>query len=195
MVKSLLAIIVRAGVAFLVTVSLNLRAEAATLREEALAYRTQGYEAQRRGDFVVALAFYRKAAALDPAYPTPYNDMGTVLEQQGRLDEAERAYQEALLRKPDLLEAHANLAMLDERRGHTEEAIAHWTKRYQLGTPADPGTARAAERLTALGVSLASLGSRGGLVARYRLADEELSTHQQSREEYRAVTRQHGDWP
>ena len=173
----------------------NSVAHAATLREEAMSYRTQGYEAQRRGDKASALSFYQKAAALDPSYPTPLNDAGVLLEEGGRLDEAEQTYKKALELNPNYLEAHANLAMLYERLGKKESAIYHWMKRYQLGDPYDPWTARAEERLIALGVLKTYPGLKGRIYNRRRLVDAEFQSHDQSLEEFHAVTREHGDWP
>lgn len=168
---------------------------AATLREEALTYRMQGYEAQRRGDTTGALSLYQKAAALDPSYPTPLNDAGVILEDQGRLQEAEASYQKALELNPNYLEAHANLAMLYERMGQKEKAIYHWLKRYQLGDPYDPWTARAEERLVALGTLKTYPGMKGKIYTRRRIVDQVLEAHAQSLEEFKAVTEQHGDWP
>ena len=39
---------------------------------------------------------YKKASSLDPGYAAPYNDMGVVLEQLGRIGEAEKAYRRAV---------------------------------------------------------------------------------------------------
>jgi len=168
---------------------------AGTLREEAIGYRLQGYEAQRRGDAANALTFYQKAAALDASYPTPHNDIGVILEDQGRFEEAQQAYQQALALNPNYLEAHANLAMLYERIGQKEKAIYHWLKRYQLGDPYDPWTARAEERLVALGVLKTYPGLKGKLFSRQRLIGQEFQGHAQSSEEFRTVTEQYGEWP
>ena len=168
---------------------------AGTLREEAISYRVQGFEAQRRGDTANALSLYQKAAALDPAYPTPLNDMGVLLEGQGRLDDAAQAYQKALALNPNYLEAHANLAMLYERMGEKEKAIYHWLKRYQLGDPYDPWTARAEERLVGLGVLKSYPGMKGKIYTRRRLVGREFQAHAQSVEEFHSVTEEHGDWP
>lgn len=168
---------------------------ASSFREEAVSYRTQGYEAQRRGDDAGALAFYQKAAALDPTYPTPQNDIGVLKEKQGRLEEAEQAYRQALTISPNYLEAHANLAMLYERMGRKEKAIYHWLKRYQLGEAHDPWTARAEERLVALGVLKHYPGTKGKLYSRRRVIGQELQEQEQSLEEFRAVTTEHSDWP
>ena len=168
---------------------------AGTLREEAISYRVQGFEAQRRGDKASALSLYQKAAALDPAYPTPLNDIGVLLDEQGRLEEASQTYQKALSLNPNYLEAHANLAMLYERMGEKEKAIFHWLKRYQLGDPYDPWTARAEERLVALGVLKSYPGIKGKIYSRRRVVGRELQAQEQSLEEFRAVTEEHGDWP
>ena len=173
----------------------NLVVLAGTLREEAVGYRIQGYEAQRRGDAPRAMSLYQKAAELDPAYPTPHNDLGIVLEDQGRLEEATGAYRHALMLDPNYLEAHANLAMLYERMGQKEKAIYHWLKRYQLGDPYDPWTARAEERLVALGVLTTYPGIKGQIFTRRRVLSEEFQSKARSLEVFRAVTEEHGDWP
>ena len=170
-------------------------AVASGLREEAISYRIQGYEAQRRGDRANALSYYQKAAALDPTYPTPHNDAGVLLEEAGNLGEAEQAYLQALSLNPNYLEAHGNLAMLYERMGQKEKAIYHWMKRYQLGDPYDPWTARAEERLVALGVLKTYPGMKGKIYTRRRVVGKELQSQAQSLEEFHAQTEEHGDWP
>jgi tetratricopeptide (TPR) repeat protein len=184
-----------AGFAFLLSLISIAAPVDASLREEAASYRSRGYEAQRRGDRGEALADYQKAAALDPTYPTPHNDMGVLLEEQGRLEDAERAYLQALALNEQYLEPHANLAMLYERMGQREKAIYHWMKRYQLGDPYDPWTARAEERLLALGVLRSHPGLKGVLYGRRRLLDDEFGAQAKSREEFRTITETHGDWP
>ena len=188
------AVVFPIGVAFLLIIPKGI-AFAGTLREEAVGYRVQGFEAQRRGDVASALTFYQKAAALDPTYPTPRNDIGVLLEDQGRLQDAEQSYQKALELNPNYLEAHANLAMLYERMGQKEKAIVHWLKRYQLGDPYDPWTARAEERLVALGVLKDYPGMKGTMYTRRRVVGGELESQKKSLEEFHAVTEEHGDWP
>lgn len=168
---------------------------AGTLREEAISYRTQGYEAQRRGDSAGALTWYQKASALDPQYPTPFNDMGVLLDQMGRQEDAERSYKAALALNPNYLEAHANLAMLYERRGEREKAIYHWVKRYQLGDAYDPWTHRAEERLLALGVLQTHPGLKGKIYSRRKIMDDEYKAFDDSLREYRSLTEEHGNWP
>jgi tetratricopeptide (TPR) repeat protein len=166
---------------------------AVSLREEAVTYRIQGYEAQRRGDKAAARSLYQKAAQLDPAYPTPHNDVGVLLEQEGLLEEAEQSYKQALALNPAYPDAHANLAMLYERMGEKEKAVYHWMKRYQLGDAADPWTSKAEDRLVALG-ALSHPTWKGMIATRHRLVERELQSHAQSLEEFHTLTGQHGDW-
>lgn len=185
-----------ARLAFLFLVIPNTPVSAAgTLREEAVSYRQQGYETQQRGDYANALALYQKAAALDPAYPTPLNDMGILLEREGRLQEAEQAYKQALAANPNYVEVYANLAMLYERLGDREKAIYYWMKRYELGQPSEAGTARAEERLLALGILKSHPGLKGKLYSSQRIAAQEFEAYLRSAKEFRQVTGAHGDWP
>jgi tetratricopeptide (TPR) repeat protein len=179
--------------------------EGASLRDEATAYRAQGYEAQSRDDATAAVSWYQKAAELDPAYATPHNDLGVLFEAQGRWKEARRSYERALARRPDYAEAHGNLAMLYERMGRPEDAARHWFKRAEFGGPFDPGAARAEERLKALGLWSrpstepdGSVGSesRGGFREhhRRRVVAEAFAAHAKSLEMFRALTGADGTW-
>ena len=178
------------GLASLVIIPTH-SARASGLRDEAASYRMQGYESQQRGDQAGALSFYQKAAALDPSYPAPYNDAGVVLEQMGRLEDAKCSYEQALAVDPNYLEAHTNLALLTEHMGKPEDAIPHWLKRYQLGNPADPWTARAEERLVALGI----LEPHGLIGNRRAVVDHAFDANAKSLKEFQSVTEAHGDWP
>ena len=183
----------RAALAFLVIVPNLVAAE--PLRREAVSYRTKGYEAQQRGDLNEALSDYQKAAELDTSYPIPLNDAGVVLEGLGRLEDAEQAYLKALSINPNYLEPHANLGILYERMKQKDKAIYYWTKRYQLGDPSDAWTARAGERLVALGAMPPSEKQRMNIATRRHVADQELQNHAQSVKDYRAVTDSYGNWP
>ena len=168
---------------------------AAAFREQAVSYRVKGYEQQQQGDYLGASTWYQKAIALDSSYPTPHNDLGVVLELQGRMEEAEVAYEEALGLNPYYLEAHANLAMLYERMGGKEKGTYHWLKRYQLGDPGDAWTVRAEDRLVALGILKAHPGLGSRRYARRRIIEDALQLHEKSHEEFLAISEQYGDWP
>jgi len=168
---------------------------AAGLREEAVSYRIEGYEAHRRGDAIGAMTGYKKAAALDPAYATPHNDMGVIFEEQGQLEAAKEAYEKALLVNPNYLEAHANLAMLYERMGEKEKAIYHWLKRYQLGEPYDSWTIRAEDRLVALGVLQGHAGIQSRIYSKRRVLKAAFEANVKTLKEFEAVTEDTGLWP
>lgn len=76
------------------------------------------------GDPAAAEAHYR--AALDvAAHPTAAYDLGVALEDQGRSEEAARAYRRVIASEPDFLEAHYNLARILEKRGDQTGALRH----------------------------------------------------------------------
>ncbi len=164
------------------------------LRDQALAYRQEGYQQQQHGDLDAALASYEKAVEFDPAYATARVDVGVVLEQMGRPQDAQGAYESALVVDPDCLEAHSNLASLYEQLGQPEQAIAHWRKRYELGDAQDPWTVKAEERLAALGALKGFPGPKGLWFVRHKVVQHELEAHEQSLQDYRSLTEQGREW-
>ena len=163
--------------------------EPGLLREEALAYRKDGFDRQQRGDLDGALSAYQKAAALDSTYATPHNDLGVLFEQQGQLDMARDAYEESLRIDPAYGAAHANLALLYEKLGQKEKAIYHWLRRYQLGDPHDPWTIHAESRLIALGVLKSYPGLKAKIFSRRHAIEHEMTSHEQSMKDFHAVTK------
>ncbi|MDO8602625.1 MAG: tetratricopeptide repeat protein [Candidatus Omnitrophota bacterium] len=116
------------------------------------AYRIKGYDAQQRGDIDTAIEWYQKAANLMPDYAAPHNDLGILFETKGWLDRAEAEYEKAIAIDPNYKEVHTNLALLYERKGELEKAALHWMRRYKLGSPEDPWTQEAKNRLEKLGL-------------------------------------------
>ncbi len=76
------------------------------------------------GDSAAAAAQYRAALALGPHATAAY-DLGLVLEDLRRPDEATAMYREAIGIDPDLAEAHYNLARLLEAAGDSRGALRH----------------------------------------------------------------------
>ncbi len=67
--------------------------------------------------------FYLKAATLqDPAYHTPWGNLGLVYRVRGLMDYAESAYQHALILKPDNLTVLDNLQILFRKTGRYQAA-------------------------------------------------------------------------
>ncbi len=96
---------------------------------------------------------FARASALDPDDPYARNNLGTVLLQQGRLDEAIRFYREAIHRRPDYHKPYANLGVAWARKGRLGKAINLYRKALELN-PRDSST-----QLN-LGLALARTGKR-----------------------------------
>jgi Tfp pilus assembly protein PilF len=75
-------------------------------------------------------AFLRSLSVLDR--PLTRSNLGAVLELQGRLDEAERAYRQALGANPDLPEALANLGVLYAKRDRAAEALPLLRRAFRI---------------------------------------------------------------
>lgn len=77
----------------------------------------------QQGDLEIAERHYRLALASEAA-ALPWFNLGVVLEDQDRSDEAIAAYREALALDDSLGEAHLNVARLLDRRGRGAGASA-----------------------------------------------------------------------
>ena len=70
-----------------------------------------------------AISVYEKAIELNPEYYEAYNNLGTALKDQGKLDEAIDAYNKAISINPDYAEAYYNIGFTLQGQGKLEEAI------------------------------------------------------------------------
>jgi tetratricopeptide (TPR) repeat protein len=87
-----------------------------------------------RQDYAAAIAEYRKATAINPAFSQPYNQMGYAYRFQGQYGEAERAFQkyiELIPNDPNPYDSYAELLM---KMGRFEESI----KSYEKALSVDP---------------------------------------------------------
>jgi Tfp pilus assembly protein PilF len=80
------------------------------------------------------VANYRRALALAPNFVNAYNNLGTALEQQGRLDQAATQYRRMLELEPQNARAHYNLGNMLRAKTDYEAAIAHY-KQALAGKP------------------------------------------------------------
>lgn len=96
---------------------------------------------------------FARASALDPDDPYARNNLGTVLMQQGRIDEAIRFYRDAISKRPDYYKPYSNLGAAWARKGRSDKAINLYTKALELN-PRDPAT-----HLN-IGLALARTGKR-----------------------------------
>jgi protein O-mannosyl-transferase len=91
-----------------------------------------------------------------------YNNLGSALEIDGKIDEAISLYRKAIQINPTYFEAQFNLGLALATRGQQNEAIEHYRKAIQIG---GSGCFRA---LNSLGVSLAAQGHWDEAIENYR---------------------------
>src|SRR4030042_3825544 len=109
---------------------LVLFSEESIVKDEARAYREEGYRLQQMGDLSGALQYYQKAAQIDPHYAEVFNDLGVVYESMGDDTNALSMHKKVLEIAPDYTATYTNLAFLYERTGDIENATLYWKKRY-----------------------------------------------------------------
>jgi tetratricopeptide (TPR) repeat protein len=100
-----------------------------------------------------AIERYRAALSLDPGCAAAAANLGRLLHQQGRFDEAAEVYRDCLARAPDAL-VHFNFAVLLEDRGDPRGAV----RQYEAALRLDP---RFADGHYNLSLLHESLGERG----------------------------------
>lgn len=127
-------------------------AEIRTLQEKRAASNISGVDARllflearalaRQGEFARAAEIYQDMTVRFPELPEPWNNLAVLYAAQGRLDEARRALETALLNDPGYAEAKANLGdvhLMLAARAHREAA--------DMGAAGSADTARRANQL------------------------------------------------
>lgn len=79
-----------------------------------------------------AIAAFREAAILDSQSARSANGAGVALLGLGRIDEAKREFERAILLEPALLQAHNNLARICQQEGDLMTARSHFAKVMEL---------------------------------------------------------------
>ena len=79
-----------------------------------------------------AITLFEHTLAVTSNNSVIHNNLGVVLAQQGKTQEAIAHYTEALRIKPDYTDAHNNLGVALARQGKTQEAIAHYTEALRI---------------------------------------------------------------
>lgn len=78
----------------------------------------------RRGHSDAALGLIHQAICAMPGEPAPWNNLGNVLVELQRFDEATEAYEKCLALQPNFADALNNLATIHRRRGLLEQSEA-----------------------------------------------------------------------
>jgi tetratricopeptide (TPR) repeat protein len=120
---------------------------------------------QDRGDVAGAMACYRSALELRPAYTVAIVDLADLLQHSGRFAEAAAGYRRALEIEPNLPEVHNNLGNALRDGGRLDEALTSYRRALDI-KPAF------AEAHSNLGNALRRLGQYHEAAASYRRALE-----------------------
>ena len=97
-------------------------------------------------------ASYRKAMMLSPNSAEPYNALGSLKASEGKRTEAEQLYRQALQKRPSLLAARHNLALLlSADANRRQEAIELWRENLRQDPSHLPSRLSLAETLAAAG--------------------------------------------
>jgi Tfp pilus assembly protein PilF len=91
------------------------------------------------GDLSSAETAFKKAIDANNRNIEAYNQIGMLYRRQGRLDEAQFIYEEALRREPDNSNIHWNLGILYDRYlPNPRQALQHYQRYQQLTASDDP---------------------------------------------------------
>ena len=91
-----------------------------------------GMIAYHAGDLETAADLIGKAIAIHGTGTSYYVNLGTVLQAQGKLDEAVAQYRHALTLKPNLAEIHVNLGNVLLAQGELDESVACFERALAL---------------------------------------------------------------
>lgn len=83
-----------------------------------------GNKLRRAGQYARAAEAYEKARRIDPNFPRTYANLGAILIDQGKFDEAEKVLREGQARQKGVPEIVINLAIILDRRARYDEALA-----------------------------------------------------------------------
>lgn len=106
-----------------------------------LVQRAQSLEG--RGDPRAAAALYARWIIEAPEGNKHFAlfNYGGLLQNQGKVDEAQTAYESCIARQPDFAQPYINLGLLHEKRGRTTTALKTWLQLVELGqSPKPPAT-------------------------------------------------------
>lgn len=132
-------------------------------REDPIALFNQANLARSAGRLVDAERGYRDSLRIEPGFITAWNNLGTVLKDLRRTDEAMNCYRRALALKPDYAVAHNNLGVALTETGRHSEAAESCRRAIAL----EPGYFRAHYNL---GKALHEAGRFDEAMSSYRRA-------------------------
>jgi tetratricopeptide (TPR) repeat protein len=156
--------------------------DSVTLWEHAVAVTGDNYRAQTNLGFALAeagqptraIAAYREALRINPAYPNAHNYLGVALSRLGDHDQAAAAFEQALRLRPTFTEAHNNLGLSRAAQGRVEDAVNAFAEALRL----DPTFVPARNNLA---IAHASLGRYDRAIAEFERVVREQPRSAESR--------------
>ena len=91
-----------------------------------------GTLAAQQRDYQVAESFVRRAIEANSREASYHNNLGIILREAGRLEEALTSYRSAIELRPDYAEAYCNLGIALKELGRAEEAVPPLEKAIEL---------------------------------------------------------------
>jgi len=88
-------------------------------------YNDLGYLYAARGDFSSAIKYINHYMKLQPDEANPYDSKGEILRMAGRLDEAIKAFQTALIKWPQFTHSALSLADIYREKGDERQSLAY----------------------------------------------------------------------
>jgi tetratricopeptide (TPR) repeat protein len=134
-------------------------------QDEAVAHYNLGNAQADTGDLDGAIASYKNALELDPAYASAHYNLGNALKDTGDLDGAIASYKKALELDPKLAQVHYNLGNALKDKRDRDGAIACYKKALELDSKYAPAHNN-------LGIALGEKGDLDGAIACYQKALE-----------------------
>ena len=119
-----------------------------TYQNSAIVWNFLGCGQFKQGYPLLAESAHRRCIALDPEYAAGYSNLGNVLNQLGKFEEAEEAHKNSIELDPTDATLQNNLGALYDELGRYDEARKHFQKAFDL----DPNYASAEYNLA--GVNL-----------------------------------------
>ena len=113
---------------------------------------------QRNQDYRSEIAIWGDTVAKRPENPRAQYNLGCMLRQEGRMQEAMEHWEEALRLKPDYADAHYNLGFALSKAGRFEEAIGHYEQTLRLTPDAGDAHCNLGDALVQLGKVQEAIG-------------------------------------
>lgn len=127
-----------------------LKVKAPVSGETAKDYYQKGLRAKADFNHEEAINNFIRATELDKKYAAPYNSLGIIYEQEGKLEKAREMYLRAIAADDHYCPAYSNLALFNEERKDFTKALDYWRKRVLYGDPNDQWTKQALQRVKEL---------------------------------------------